>query len=57
MSVANGNDAQRAFEKLISPTLAAEEKVLLRKAMLDYCEKDTYVMVELVKWLMHISNN
>lgn len=51
MSVANGGDAQRAFEELISPNIAASKKLILRKAMLEYCKKDTFVMVDLVKWL------
>ncbi len=51
MLIANGNDAQRGFEELISPLISAEKKMLLKKAMLAYCEKDTYVMLELVKWL------
>jgi len=51
MSVANGNDAQRAFEELISPDTSIERKNILKRAMIEYCEKDTFVMVELVKWL------
>jgi len=51
MAVANGNDAQRAFEELISPTITHERKKELECAMLEYCKKDTQVMVELVKWL------
>lgn len=49
MAIANGSDAQRAFEKLLDSEGAAKEK--LRSDMLEYCKKDTYVMVELVKWL------
>jgi hypothetical protein len=51
MLVANGNDAQRAFDELIADNTSAEKKAILRQAMLEYCEKDTYVMVLLVKWL------
>jgi hypothetical protein len=54
MFVANGNDAQRTFEELISTTISPEKKIMLRNAMLEYCEKDTYVMVELVKWLRRV---
>ena len=51
MLVANGGDAQRAFEELISPDTPDMRKQLLRHAMIEYCKKDTFVMVELVKWL------
>lgn len=51
MPIANGNDAQRAFEELISLNTSANRKIILTKTMLEYCRKDTIVMVELVKWL------
>lgn len=51
MLVANGGDAQRAFDELISPRTSATRKTELESAMLAYCEKDTWVMVELAKWL------
>jgi hypothetical protein len=51
MVVANGGDAQRAFEALISPNTPGDKKEEIRQAMLAYCKKDTEVMVDLVKWL------
>ncbi len=51
MLVANGSDAQRAYEELISAATPDTRKNSLKTAMLDYCRKDTLVMVELVKWL------
>lgn len=51
MTVANGGDAQRAFEELISPNTPADKKEAIKTAMLAYCKKDTEVMVDLVKWL------
>lgn len=51
MEVADGGAAQRAFEELISPKTSLNRKLNLESAMLAYCEKDTLVMVELVKWL------
>jgi hypothetical protein len=51
MLVANGGDAQRAFEELISSNTASDRKEIIRNAMIDYCKKDTLVMVKLVKWL------
>jgi len=51
MLVANDSDVQRAFEELISPSTSAGRKEILKTAMIGYCKKDTFVMVELVKWL------
>lgn len=51
MEIGDGNAAQRGFEELISDKTTDERKLHLRKAMLEYCRKDTLVMVELVKWL------
>lgn len=51
MPVANGGDAQRAFEELISPNTSTVKKEEIRQAMLAYCKKDTEVMVDLVKCL------
>ncbi len=51
MLVANGNDAQRAFEELISLNTSTDRKLILKNALVEYCKKDTFVMVELVKWL------
>lgn len=57
MLVADGGEAQRAFKELISPTISKQRKHALREALLVYCEKDTLVMVELVKWLMNNVEN
>lgn len=51
MKVGDGGAAQRAYEVLISNKTLSNEKFELRQALLDYCQKDTLVMVELVKWL------
>lgn len=51
MAVADGSAAQRAFEELISDQTQPSRKSELRGAMLEYCRKDTQVMVDLVKWL------
>jgi hypothetical protein len=55
MRVANGNAAQRAYEKLIAKNTTDTQKETLKKALLDYCKMDTLVMVELVKWLIKSS--
>lgn len=51
MLVGNGGEAQRAYEEIINPNTPSERKNELLKASLEYCKKDTLVMVELVKWL------
>ena len=53
MQVANGLEAQQAFLQVINPATPEFKRSELIKAMLDYCEKDTAVMVELVAWLRH----
>ncbi len=55
MKVANGGDAQRAYEEIINSKTTSERKNELLKASLEYCKKDTWVMVELVKWLFENS--
>ena len=52
MLVANGGEAQRAFEKLISPKTPIKEKEALKQAMLDYCNKDTAIMLPLIRALI-----
>lgn len=51
MLIANGNDAQRGFDELISSNITIEKKAVIKNAMIEYCKKDTHVMVKLVKWL------
>lgn len=50
MAVPDGTAAQRAFEEMIR-CADSKRKEELRQGMLEYCQKDTLVMVELVKWL------
>lgn len=49
--MANGTAAQRAYEEMIDDHISIDRKNDLQRSMLDYCRKDTMVMVELVKWL------
>jgi hypothetical protein len=51
MRVADGTAAQRAFMQLISPRATAGQKQELRDAMLEYCGKDTAVLVDLTRWI------
>ena len=55
MFVPNGTAAQRAFEEMISASISPERKAELSRGLLEYCHKDTLVMVELVKWLINQS--
>lgn len=54
MLVANGMAAQRAFEELIDVKTLPARKSELIKASIEYCKKDTLVMVDLVKWMMKV---
>ncbi len=51
MLVANGSEAQRAYSELIHANTTADRKRELVTASLEYCKKDTLVMVELARWL------
>jgi hypothetical protein len=51
MLVGEGGAAQRAFEEIISSQTAPARKAQLKTALIEYCKKDTFVMVELVRWL------
>lgn len=51
MLVANGADAQLAYREILNPKTNPDRKEELIKASLEYCKKDTAVMVDLVKWL------
>jgi hypothetical protein len=57
MVVSDGTAAQRAFEELIAPDTSIDRKSELKRAMLEYCRKDTLVMVELVHWLFDQAKN
>lgn len=54
MLIDNGSAAQRAFEEIINPDTPVTRKNDLIKASLEYCLKDTLVMVELVKWMKEL---
>lgn len=51
MEVEDGGAAQRAYMEMINPSTSAERKAFLHNALLEYCRKDTWMMVELVRWL------
>ena len=56
MLVSNGGEAQRAYQEIISPNTSPQRKEELIRASLEYCKKDTAVMVDLVKWLLKLVN-
>jgi predicted RecB family nuclease len=57
MAVANGQDAGLAWESLIRGGLDQSEHEKTRKALLDYCGKDTMALVRLLENLrLHCSN-
>jgi hypothetical protein len=51
MAVGDGGAAQRAYDEYRRPGTSEPRKNELKTALLEYCKKDTFVVVELVKWL------
>jgi len=51
MAVADGIAAQLAYAELIGDGTSSSRKAELRRAMLEYCKKDTAAMVGVVEWL------
>lgn len=51
MAVADGGEAGAAWEQLAADGLSGHERQRLRRALLDYCRKDTQAMVDLVAFL------
>lgn len=51
MIVGDGGACQRAWEEMINAQTSASRKDELKQGILEYCKKDTFVMVELVKWM------
>lgn len=53
LEIQDGTQAVVAFRKMIT-SQNPEEKELLYKSLISYCDKDTYVMGRLVQWLFDI---
>lgn len=51
MAVADGGEASAAWEQMAAGRLSGREEQRLRRALLDYCRKDTQAMVELLAFL------
>ena len=55
-ALSNGTEAQVGFEELISEKTTKARKTELTKAMLEYCGKDTLLMMNLVEWLRNLNS-
>jgi len=51
MNVPDGGAAQRAFEEMIAPKTSPSRKEFLYNALLEYCRKDSRLMIDLVEWM------
>lgn len=50
LEVADGGMAQEAFREMLHPDTSAERSAALRRALLEYCERDTVALVHLVRY-------
>jgi len=55
MTVANGQDAGRAWESLVSGGLDCGECDRIRKGLLEYCRQDTLALAKILTMLRSIS--
>jgi hypothetical protein len=53
MDVANGGMAQAAFAEILDRQTRPKRRTALRKSLLDYCERDTWAMVEISRFFMN----
>ena len=51
LEVGDGNAAQLAWLDIVDPNTTAERRQTLQEALLEYCERDTLAMVELLRHL------
>ena len=56
MGVADGLAAGPVWESLVRGDLSRDERDKIRKALLDYCGRDTFAMLKLVEKLQHLSD-
>ena len=52
LAVADGKAAQHAWREATNPATALLRRSELRQALLDYCERDTWAMVLLLRRLL-----
>jgi hypothetical protein len=53
LDVGDGQQAQLAFDEMISPQTAPKRREEIKTAMLKYCQQDTLAMVKLTEWLFN----
>jgi len=51
LAVGNGEAAQHAWREAVDPATSPERRTEIRQALLDYCERDTWAMVVLLRRL------
>ncbi|MCC7441803.1 MAG: DUF2779 domain-containing protein [Bdellovibrionales bacterium] len=54
MAVGEGAEAQLAYLEMIAPGIPPERRAELKRALLDYCRKDTEAMAGVVEWLSSV---
>jgi hypothetical protein len=52
LDVADGIQAGIAWGRLVDPVTAADEKVQLKRALLEYCGQDTLALARIIEELM-----
>jgi hypothetical protein len=55
--VSNGGEAQRAYEKMCHFPSENPKKNEIFQQLLDYCNQDTFVLLQLTEWLINQSKN
>lgn len=53
LEVGDGGMAQEAYAEILDPTTPEEQRQRLRNALLEYCARDTWGLVELVRFFEH----
>ena len=54
--VQDGDGAQAQFYDLINNSLNEEDRIKVKKQLLEYCEKDTYSLVQIHQKLISLLN-
>lgn len=52
LEVAHGGMAQEAFREMTHPDTSEERSAALRRALLIYCERDTWALVRLARYFV-----
>lgn len=54
MKVGDGTDAQTAYIEMIDAKTSIERRDELKISLIEYCTKDTFLMVKLVEWMCEV---